>query len=45
MNKKEKIPLKSQQKIKLREKRFNNLAAQLKSNILKRKKNTSKNNA
>ena len=39
MNKKEKISLKSQHKQQLREKKLNNLAAQLKLNILKRKKN------
>ena len=38
MNKKEKTSLKSLHKNKLREKRLNDLATRLKSNILKRKK-------
>ena len=39
MIKQEKTSLKSQHKKKLKEKRFKNLAAQLRLNILKRKKN------
>jgi len=38
MNKKEKTLLKSQHKKEIRERRLNNLATRLKSNILKRKK-------
>ena len=38
MNKKEKTSLKSQHKKEIREKRLDNLATRLKSNILKRKK-------
>ena len=43
MNKKEKTSLKSQHKKEIRERRLNNLATRLKSNILKRKKSMSAN--
>ena len=43
MNKKEKTSLKSQHKNEIREKRLDNLATRLKSNILKRKKSMLKN--